>query len=67
MALEAMKIDMMNQGRLLTQQELNQKIECVAAEVLQDASSPADGGPMCPRIISAADLVRRMKPFMVYN
>ena len=67
MALEAMKLDVMNEARMLTQQELSTKIECVTEEVLRDASSPAPGEPLCPRIISPADLVRRMKPFMVYN
>ena len=52
---------------MLTQQELHLKIENVTEEVLRDAASPAPDEPMCPRIISAADLVRRMKPFMVYN
>jgi hypothetical protein len=67
MALEAMKLDVTNQARMLTQQDLHQKIENVAEEVLRNGDSPSDGEPMSPRIISAADLVRRMKPFMVYN
>jgi hypothetical protein len=67
MALEAMKIDDSNRARMLTQQELHLKIELVTEEVLRGAASPLPDETMSPRIISAADLVRRMKPFMVYN
>ena len=67
MAMEAMKLDARTQARMLTQQELHLEIERVAEEVLRDTAAPSAQEPMSPRIISAADLVRRMKPFMVYN
>lgn len=67
MALEAIKLDATTQARMLTQQELHLEIERVAEEVLRDTAAPSAEEPMCPRIISAADLVRRMKPFMVCN
>ena len=67
MAVEAMLIDDSNRARMLTQRELHSKIECVTEEVLRGAASPSPDEAMSPRIISAADLVRRMKPFMVYN
>jgi hypothetical protein len=67
MALEAMKIDESHRARMLTQRELHSKIEHVTEVILRGAAAPASDEPMCPRIISAADLVRRMKPFMVYN
>ena len=67
MGFEALKTDAMNAARMLTQQELHSKIERVATEVLHGVDAPLSEDPMRPRIISAADLVRRMKPFMVYN
>ncbi len=67
MALEAMKLDEIQKTGMLTQQELDHKIQRVTEEVLSAAASPPAGEPMCPRIISAADLVRLMDPFMVYN
>lgn len=48
-------------------QELDRKIQSVTASVLEAAEPVSPEEPMCPRIISAAELVRRMKPFLVYN
>lgn len=67
MALEAMKLDDFLKVKLLTQHDLHVKIQDVAEDVLRASASPSPDDPNRPRIISAADLVRRMKPFLVYN
>ena len=67
MTLEAMKLDETDEVRLLTQHELHRKIRDVAEDVLGTAASPSPDVPNRPRMISAADLVQRMKPFLVYN
>ena len=66
MALEALKLDDTREARMLTQRELHLRIQDVAEEVLASAAPAADD-PMAPRIITAGELVRRMKPFLVYN
>ena len=67
MALEAMKLEEIHEVRRLTQHDLHLKILDVAEGVLGAAASPSPDVPSRPRMISAADLVRRMKPFLVYN
>ena len=67
MALEALKLDRLHQSGRTTVEELDRKIQSVTASVLEAAEPLSPDEPMCPRIISAAQLVRRMKPFMVYN
>ncbi len=67
MAFEALKSDEFNRARMVTKEELDHKIQAVTEGVLNAAEPVAPDEPMCPRIISAAELVRRMKPFMVYN
>ena len=56
--------------QVLTHQEIDRRIGDVAARIVaapvDEASGPADG-PLEPRWITAAELVRRMEPFMVLN
>ncbi len=56
----------------LTRDELDQHIQHVASEVACDAvvdlaAEAASEETLRPRWIRAADLVRRMRPYMVYN
>jgi len=56
----------------LTRDDLDQHIQHVASEVACDAAvdlvaEAASEETLKPRWIRAADLVRRMRPYMVYN
>jgi len=56
----------------LTRNDLDQHIQHVASEVACDAvadlaAEAASDETLKPRWIRAADLVRRMRPYMVYN
>lgn len=58
--------------KLLTRDDLDQHIQSVASEVASDAvvdlaAEAASDETLKPRWIRAADLVRRMRPYMVYN
>ncbi len=54
----------------LTLSELERHIERAAVEIARGAEPPSlayDGDEIMPRRISAAELVRRMSRFMVFN
>ena len=56
----------------LTRDDIDQHIQHVASEVACDAvanlaAEAASEETLKPRWIRAADLVRRMRPYMVYN
>ena len=56
----------------LTRDDLDQHMQHVASEVACDAvvdlaAEAASEEPLKPRWIRAADLVRRMRPYIVYN
>lgn len=51
-------------ARALTKKDLDEQIVQVAAELLGTEAGPGDGSPLP---ISAADYVRRMRRFIVYN
>ena len=58
--------------KLLTRDDLDQHIQNVASEVACDAAvdlavEAASEETLKPRWIRAADLVRRMRPYLVYN
>lgn len=58
--------------RPLTRDDLDQHIQQVASEVACDAvvdlaAEAASDETLKPRWIRAADLVRRMRPYIVYN
>ena len=60
-----------NRMMTLTKREIDRRIEDVIREVTAQAAAGA-GGPAGedlprPRRIEAADLVRRFRPFLVYN
>jgi hypothetical protein len=70
MALET--LDRMEQVGLknLSKEEIDRRIEHVMTRVTTTAGLPEAGpedGPLQPRWITAAELVRRMRPFLVYN
>jgi hypothetical protein len=56
-------------ARLLTKHEIDRRIELMVAEVAMPEAGEADGGAdgFRPRWISAAELVRRMRPFLSLN
>jgi hypothetical protein len=56
----------------LTRDDIDQQIQYVASQVACDAivdltAEAASDEPLKPRWIRPADLVRRMRPYMVYN
>ena len=56
----------------LTRNDIDQQIQNVATEVASDAvvdlaAEAASDETLKPRWIRAADLVRRMRPYIVYN
>lgn len=51
----------------LTQQELDRRIDDVASLVFRTVETPHEPAELRPRWISSAELVRRMKPFLVMN
>jgi hypothetical protein len=53
--------------RELRQREIEQRIELVASEVLLEAGLLDDPCDLRPRWISAAELVRRMQPYLSLN
>lgn len=56
--------------RSLSKREIDRRIEQVMASVMscEDLDDAGNGeGHLRPRWISAAELVRRMRPFMIYN
>jgi hypothetical protein len=58
--------------KLLTRNDLDQHIQQVASEVASDAvvdlaAEAASDEALKPRWIRPADLVRRMRPYIVYN
>lgn len=50
----------------LSKEEIDRRIEKVITQVIAGAEEDADD-PTRPRWITAAELVRRMRPFLVYN
>ncbi len=56
--------------RPLTKQEIDRKVEAVVAEVTlinPEIDNPEGSDTLRPRWISAGELVRRMRRFIVYN
>ena len=56
--------------RPLTKQEIDRKVEAVVAEVTWIDSEPGDpkvSNALKPRWIAPAELVRRMRRFIIYN
>jgi hypothetical protein len=55
--------------RSLTKKEIDQRIEELIREVAVLRPEAADGSPRCtePRWIAPAELVRRLRRFIVYN
>ena len=56
--------------RILTKSEIDRRLDEVVAEILADAGRGGEGplrGPGQPLMISAAELVRKVRPFLVYN
>jgi hypothetical protein len=56
----------------LTKQEIDRRISDLAAEIAEGAVRPGepdshDSDELRPRWITAAELVRRMRSFIVYN
>jgi hypothetical protein len=59
-------------GERLTKQEIDRRIGDLAAEIAAGAVRPGGAGSddpddLRPRWITAAELVRRMRSFIVYN
>lgn len=56
-------------ARPLTKHEIDRRIECAMSEVaaLCDEAARIDGDLCRPRWIDAADLVARLRPFIVLN
>ena len=56
--------------RPLTKQEIDRKVEAVVAEVTfidSESDDPKVSNALKPRWITAAELVRRMRRFIVYD
>jgi len=58
--------------RVLTREELDERIHRVAGWIAEGTADPAQSrngsdDELDPRWISAAELVRRVRPFLVYN
>ena len=58
--------------RALTREELDERIHRLAGWIAEGTEGPASSGNgseerLDPRWISAAELVRRVRPFLVYN
>lgn len=57
-----------SEPRPLRTQEIEQRIDLLIQELaLSSAEAPSDTSARNPRWISAAELVRRMRPFIVLN
>jgi hypothetical protein len=54
--------------RPLTKHEIDRRIECVVSEVAASCEEQREEGDLFgPRYISAGELIRRMRPFIVLN
>jgi hypothetical protein len=54
--------------RPLTKHEIDRRIELVVSEVASASEEQREAGDLFgPRLISAGELVRRMRPFIVLN
>ena len=53
--------------RLLTAHEIGERIEQVLGEPTEPAARSSGTDPSCPRWITAAELVRRVRPFLCRN
>ena len=53
--------------RPLSMDEIDQRIDSLITEVMVPPGELEEAGPHEPRWISAAELVQRMRPFLVLN
>ena len=53
--------------RHLTKHEIDRRIDTLVEGLAFEAAEPIGGECSMPRFISAADLVERMRPFIVMN
>lgn len=69
MAVFPPKVSIREMLRPLTKQEIDRKVEAVVAEVtlIDPEIDDTEGDALRPRWITAAELVRRMRRFIVYN
>jgi hypothetical protein len=69
MAMEARKLNEESELRKTSQKELGSLIQEVTQDIVGVGTGPwaVDDESMEPRFITASDMVRRMRPFLVYN
>lgn len=68
MAPETLRTTATETLRRLSKADLDRRLESIAAEITRVDDLPSsDSDPLAPRWISAAELVRRMRPFLVLN
>jgi hypothetical protein len=69
MAMEARKMNEETRLRKTTQKELGSLIQEVTQDIVGGGTGPwaVDDESWEPHFITASDMVRRMRPFLVYN